>query len=547
MKTLSKISMAASLAALAATSGSAQNFGESCGCPPLNSRTAVTLNNASSPLLVNANNEFIGTVTLTCNNTYTANTKLYVTNGNDLNIQPGTVIKWVDNSGINSNALIVTRGAKIIADGTESCPIIMTSVSDPLDGSYAVTNRGKWGGLIILGKAFNNVASTDQKDANGTVGSSTSITGTNQIGLIEGLAAGDSRHYYGQGVGNEVNNDNSGILRHVSLRHGGELLGTANEINGLTLGGVGSGTIIDHVEATSNLDDAFEFFGGTVNAKYLVAMHCDDDYIDYDQGYTGKIQFFYGLQGPDNSGGAANEGDNGIEGDGDDGPGNPYAKSNPSIYNATIISRVPSGDESLELRREASGKIYNSIFASARSGLSLADAAYTSWSANTGMDIQNCTFQFRADQTDVDPTSSFKRVRVSTVLGTFTNASAADYTKFTTDGNLTTAAGSLMDATFAILPLTSNTVTDRVNPIPAYGAVAAQTTLLPPADGFFTAAKYRGAFEPGAASWLPRYSVARKIGSDKAVYTCVGDLNGDGLVNSADFSTFVGRFGGNCN
>jgi hypothetical protein len=84
------------------------------------------------------------------------------------------------------------------------------------------------------------------------------------------------------------------------------------------LGGVGSGTTIDHVEVIANLDDAFELFGGTVNLKYIVGMHCDDDYIDYDQGWNGKIQFFYGLQGPDNSGGAFNQGDNGFEADGDD-------------------------------------------------------------------------------------------------------------------------------------------------------------------------------------------------------------------------------------
>lgn len=531
MKTIAKLTMAAGIAAVAATSGSAQNFGESCGCPPLASRTPVTLNNASSPSLVNANNEFIGSVTtLTCNNLYTANTKLYVTAGKDLVIEPGTVIKWADNSGTNANALIIAREGQIFADGTESCPIIMTSTADPLDGSYAVTNRGKWGGLIILGRAFNNVRSTDQKDANGVVGSSTSITGSDGVGLIEGLSAGDSRHFYGMPVGSEINADNSGVLRHVSLRHGGELLGTANEINGLTMGSVGSGTIIEHIEVTSNLDDAYEFFGGTVNAKYLVAMHCDDDYIDYDQGYTGKLQFVYGLQGPDNSGGALNQGDNGIEGDGDDGPGNSAAKSDPLIYNVTIISRVlPGADEALELKVETKGTIINGVFANIARGLNMPTAVAANWNAGT-LNVKNCTFQ-----------GVTTGLRINGVAG-----AGADLTKFTTtDGNLTVADGSLIDASFAILPLTSNTVTNRVNPIPAYGQ--ATSTLSPPADGFFTNAKYRGAFEPGAESWVPRYAVATKIGSDKGVYTCVGDLNGDFVVNTADFSIFSGRFGNNCN
>ena len=529
MKTFSKLTIAAGLATMAATNGIAQNFGEACGCPPLNARTAVTLNNTSSPALVDGNNEFVGPVTtLTCNNIYTANTKLYVSANRDLVIEPGTVIKWVDNSGINANALIVSRDGQIFANGTESCPIIMTSVADPLDGSYAVTNRGRWGGVIILGKAFNNVRSTDLRD--GGPNASTSITGTDGVALIEGLSAGDPRHFYGATIGNEVNNDNSGILRYVSLRHGGELLGTANEINGLTMGSVGSGTIIENIEVTSNLDDAFEWFGGSVNGRYLVAMHCDDDYIDYDQGYTGKIQFFYGLQGPDNTVGPTAQGDNGMECDGDDGPGNTAAKSNPTIYNSTIINRIlPGTDEGIEARREVRGTIVNSIYANLARGLNMSTDAAASWNAGN-FNVRNCTFQ-----------GVTTPLRINNVAG-----AGADLTKFTTtDGNLSVADGSLIDGSYGISPLTSNNVTGRVNPVPAAGQAA--STLSPPNDGFFAPVKYRGAFEPGAASWVPRYAVSKQIGTDKSTFSCQGDLNGDFVINATDFSTFVGRFGNSCN
>jgi hypothetical protein len=148
--------------------------------------------------------------------------------------------------------------------------------------------------------------------------------------------------------------------------------------------------------------------------------------------------------------------------------------------------------------------------------------------------VKNCTFQ--------NAVGGGLRINGSTVPAP---GSTEDNKFRITDANLTVADGSLIDGSFAISPLTSNTVTNRVNPVPAFGQ--ATTTLSPPADGFFTNAKYRGAFEPGAESWLPRYSVATKIGSDKGVYTCVGDLNGDYLVNATDFSLFVGRFGGNCN
>lgn len=534
MNPLNKLGMVAGLAALPALCG-AQSIGSACGCPDVSARTPVNM----STLLDGSFNLLSASTTLTCDKVYTLSSKMYVNAGQDLYIEPGTVIKVVDNSGVNSNAVIVCREGQIWANGSESCPIIFTSVSDALDGSYAVTNRGKWGGLIVLGRAFNNVRSTDLKD--GGPAASTSITGTDGVGLIEGLSAGDTRHYYGMAVGSEIPTDNSGILRYVSLRHGGELLGTANEINGLTLGSVGSGTQIDHIEVTSNLDDGFEFFGGTVSAHHLVAMHCDDDYIDYDQGYTGRIQFFYGLQGPDNSGGALNQGDNGMECDGDDGPGNSAAKSNPVIYNATIIGRGPSGDESIESRREALGSIYNSIFANFRSGLSLSDVAYTNWNGGT-FQVKNCTFQYRADQTTTgDPVAdTFKRVRVNGG-----NASAADYTKFTSDGNLTTAQGTLIDASFAISPLSSNTVTDRVNPVPAAGT--ASSTLAPPVDGFFTGAKYRGAFEPGQAPWTQGWTLATQLGTDiSAVAGCTGDLNRDGVVNSIDFGVFVNAYGDNC-
>ncbi len=527
MYTMRKFTVAA-MAAMVTTAGQAQSIGASCGCPNVSSRTSINLST-----LADANGNLpVGNTNLTCNNLYVLDRKIYVPDGGDLFVEPGTVVKCVDNSGINAHALIVTRGGQIWANGSESCPIIFTSTADPLDGSYAVTNRGKWGGLILLGRAFNNVRSTDLKD--GGPAASTSITGTDGVGLIEGLAGGDNRHFYGAPIGSEINDDNSGILRHVSLRHGGELLGTANEINGLTMGSVGSSTIIEHVEVTSNLDDGFEWFGGSVNGKYLIAMHCDDDYIDYDQGWTGKLQFVYGLQGPDNSGGALNQGDNGMECDGDDGPGNIAAKSNPVIYNATIINRIlPGADEGIEARREVKGTIVNSVFANLARGLNMSTDAAANWNAGT-FNVKGCTFQ-----------GATTPLRINAVAPA---AGSPEQIKFnTTDGNLAVADASLIDASFAISPLTSNTVTNRVNPVPAAGATSAQTTFLPPTDSFFSFAKYRGAFEPGGENWIPSYSVASDIGSDlSAVAGCTGDLNRDGVVNTTDFGLFVNAFNTTC-
>jgi hypothetical protein len=451
---------------------------------------------------------------------------VYVNAGQDLFVEPGTVVKANSNPGA-AHAIIVARDGQIWANGSESCPIIMTAAADPLDGSYSVQNRGQWGSLILLGRAYTNKRTADADPT---------ATATDGVGTIEGLAAGDSRHLYGAPIGQEVNTDNSGVLRYVSLRHGGQIIGANNEINGLTLGGVGSATTIDHVEVISNLDDGFEFFGGTVSAKYLVAMHCDDDYIDYDQGWNGKLQFVYGVQGPDNSGGANNQGDNGFECDGDDAAANNGIKSNPIIYNATVMARtqtIAQADEAIEAKERTEGTIVNCIFTRFRSGLNLAGAAGSGnatdkW-VNGQLNVKNCTF--------VDCTNPLRINGVNTTAG-------ADFTKFTTtDGNVIQASG-LIDYTYAMTQ-PGNVLTDRVNPVPAAGT--ASSTLNAPVDGFFTGAKYRGAFQPGATPWTSGWTLASQLGLDVAsVAGCAGDLDRDGDIDSFDFGLFVGAFGDTC-
>jgi hypothetical protein len=523
MRTLSKLTMAAGLVA-AAAGANAQSIGAACGCPPLASRTTVNM----STLVDGSQNLASATTTLTCNNLYVLDTRVYVDNNQDLFVEPGTVIKANSNPGA-AFAIIVARGGQIWANGSEECPIIMTAAADPLDGSYSVTNRGQWGSLIMLGRAYTNKRAAD--------GDATA-TATDGVGTIEGLAAGDTRHLYGAAVGAEQNDDNSGVLRFVSLRHGGQIIGANNEINGLTLGGVGRGTTIDHVEVLSNLDDAFEMFGGTVNAKYLVAMHCDDDYLDWDQGWNGKVQFFYGVQGPDNSGGALNQGDNGFECDGDDAATNAAnggIASNPTVYNATVISRtqtITQADEAIEAKERTEGTVVNSIFTRFRSGLNLAGATGTNatakWEAGL-LNVKNCTF--------VDCAQPLRINGVNTTSG-----SAFD--KFTiTDGNVITSSA-IIDFTYSMTQ-PGNVLTDRVNPVPS--AANAATTISAPVDGFFTGAKYRGAFAPGVQPWTNGWTLAAQIGLDAAAAAgCTGDLNKDGLINASDFTLFVNAFGGNC-
>ncbi|MDG1714723.1 hypothetical protein [Lacinutrix sp.] len=215
--------------------------------------------------------------TWTADNCYILDRKVVVQDGVTLTIEPGTIIKGRAGTGSLSSALIVARGGKIMAEGTAAQPIIFTAEADNIEiGSTAGTNLnetniGLWGGIIVLGRA------------------SGSFPGDVTELQIEGIPASDTFGLYGPGDDPAVDNDDSGILRYISIRHGGSLLGEGNEINGLTLGSVGNGTTIDNIEVVGNKDDGVEFFGGTVNASNILVWGQGDDALDIDQAYSGTI------------------------------------------------------------------------------------------------------------------------------------------------------------------------------------------------------------------------------------------------------------------
>jgi hypothetical protein len=216
-----------------------------------------------------------GTVTWKSDKDYLLNGFVFVNDGQTLTIEAGTVIRARTGQGSMASALIVARGGMIIAEGEKTNPIIFTVEGDDLQGSVPVEARGLWGGVIILGDSPINTESGED--------------------MIEGIPVSEPRGIYG-GYNDD---DNSGILRYVSIRHGGTNIGEGNEINGLTLGGVGRKTTIDHVEVISNADDGVEFFGGDVNCTNLIVAFCGDDAFDIDQGYHGKGQFWLAINSPD--------------------------------------------------------------------------------------------------------------------------------------------------------------------------------------------------------------------------------------------------------
>lgn len=273
-----------------------------------------------------------GTTTWTKNNIYVLEGFVFVNEGQVLTIEPGTVIQGKTGQGDKASALIVARGGKIIAEGTAQNPIIFTVEGDDLEGSIPVHSKGLWGGLIILGRAHLNLVEEETH--------------------IEGIPISEPRGLYG----GTLDDDNSGVLSYISIRHGGTDIGSGNEINGLTLGGVGSGTQIDHIEIISNQDDGIELFGGSVNLKYIAVAYCGDDAFDIDQGYHGKAQFILAIQSPET-------GDKLIEITGGEGPGYGLPYTIPEIYNFTGIGRgFNTGSNTISISSNGGGKIFNSVF-----------------------------------------------------------------------------------------------------------------------------------------------------------------------------------------
>ena len=204
-------------------------------------------------------------------NTYILKGLVYMVGNHTMTIEPGTTIKG-SFSGADVAALIITRGSKIMAQGTPTEPIIFTSASPN-------PQSGDWGGIVLCGKAGYNL----------------SYNGVNGLYQVEGgidNANGDGLAGSGDAVApTPIDNDNSGVISYVRIEYAGYAYQPDKEINSLTLAAVGSGTTIDHVQVSYAKDDAFEWFGGSVNCKFLIAFKTQDDDFDTDNGYKGKVQF----------------------------------------------------------------------------------------------------------------------------------------------------------------------------------------------------------------------------------------------------------------
>jgi hypothetical protein len=219
--------------------------------------------------------------------------RITILDGATLTIEPGTVVKGQLGTGANASVLLVARGGKLMAEGTAAAPIIFTTAGDLITpeniaaGNFASPNleptvNGLWGGLIVLGKAPISASNDNNEDVSEV--------------QIEGIPTSDGNGLYG---GTDPA-DNSGVLKYISIRHGGANIGAGNEINGLTLGGVGTGTVVEYIEVVGNQDDGIEWFGGTVNVSNVVVWNAGDDAIDTDQSWAGTLDNFVVITPSDN-------------------------------------------------------------------------------------------------------------------------------------------------------------------------------------------------------------------------------------------------------
>ena len=712
-KNISKLVATAAMAVASIAPSFAQSdLGAACGCPAVAGRPTVLLSSLPGYTAIAGTygGELTQGATLSCANTYIIDKKIYIPSGQVINIAPGTVLKGRVNAvAAEATALVIERGGKINAEGQADCQVVFTAEADNLSGTFPIANKGLWGGVVVLGKATNNLtlaangpfvpggagklavadglgtvegfASTNPQDQYGvqlstpanlasatspasatytfavnpagtqtntvdpvtsvityTTGQSgqskillsssslaayifagmpitgtgidagTTVTGVSSATItlskaltsnvtgsytftgtyplapstagnfytvttapvfasgfgpfdVSGGKTNFAAPYFATGVGAFDDNDNSGTMKYVSIRHSGAILAVGAEINGLTLASVGRGTTIDHIEIVSCADDNIEIFGGTVNLKYISTLFGNDDMIDYDLGWTGKAQFIFCMKTDEN---ASIDADNGFEADSDDNTSMASLKSHPVFYNVTMLGNAKtSGGTSdnsalaaINAKEAAEGEIYNSVFANFRNGLNLAKKSSTSrttsgnsyefWSTKDALFSTNSLII--KCNTFVGVTNPLTHTATGTSIGTAILSGDDDFTQFTTtDKNTIVAGNTLTGFNYAFTVNNSSnvfSVKSDVIPNPALSITGCPT----PIDGFFRPAEYRGAFSSDAKNnWLSDWSYSQVIGATKGLVACPTDINADGVTNVTDFLQLSGQFGKSCN
>ncbi len=482
--------------------GGATDAGAPIACPPESMRDVVPVSGTIST-----------NTTWTCDHIYELRASadgsgpVFVAAGTVLTIQPGTLVRGQVRDGTRSCAggamagmtctsdamctggtcmtaqqgvaLVVTRGARLDAVGTAERPIVFTSSNT---GSATAPRAGDWGGVVLLGSAPTNFGAGEP--------------------TIEGLPPTSGGGAYG---GADAAS-NCGHLSYVRIEYAGFVFGRNNELNGLTVGGCGTGTQLDHVQVYKGLDDGIEFFGGSVNAHHLVVVATGDDSLDWDFGFTGNVQFFIAQQR--NVSGE----DRCIEADNHPTAYDNAPLSNPNVYNFTCVGAGAPGvtrgsgtsQDGAMFRRGTAGTLRNSIFlANPDRGIQIDDGA----DLGSGMTLTN-------SDTVVRYVMGQLTIENNLVFGTGSDAMQPSFRPdpYTVGGMVTTTAADLVtmlngendEATDPMLVDAFSFTAPDFRPAAGSAAASGAAPVPGAPSGFFVSTTYRGAVDPaatGAGLW----------------------------------------------
>jgi hypothetical protein len=483
----------------------------------------MTAAGIASAANVNVSSDITTSQTWNSTNVYNLTKQIYVRSGATLTIPAGTLVQSTTGVG---GSLAVSRGGKIYVNGTATAPVIMTSTSDDLVNWHVGANE--WGNLTVMGKGLISASLAS--------GNTATPTGLN-VKQMEGLTAdGTNDVIYG---GNN-DNDDSGSIHYLSLRYGGKVIGLANELNGLSLGGIGRETDIDHVEIMNNVDDGIEIWGGTVNLKYVNIWNIGDDSFDIDQGWRGKAQFGLIVQGYSvDAAQGSGWGDNCFEHDGaEDSDAQPLTTA--SIYNFTVIGQPLQGDHGTAWRDGARFQYGNCIWMDLGEDLVKNDNVdgdgahgyayngtlsfndvwttdYTTYSTVNAGTWTNGAFNDPAVMYTAQSEGKLAQIKDSVF---FQNVKASAYT---TADSVGVRGAANNNVTASVLPIQLlqrsaqiNIQTNKamfmvtnINPCAANDAVTSVATA--PNDGFFTQAPFRGGFSANN-NWLKGWTAVDAYG-----------------------------------
>ena len=409
--------------------------------------------------------------TLQTGKTYKLRGTVYIVDGAKLTIEPGVTIQGEKSS---RGALVVTRGTQLLANGTAEKPVVFTSdQSNP--------QRGDWGGIVLLGRAKTNA----------------SFNGVAGVGEIEGGV----NNAEGLGLyGGADDNDNSGVLKYVRVEYAGYAFLPDKELNGITFGGVGRGTVVDHVQVSFANDDSFEWFGGSVDCKYLISYKTLDDDFDMDNGFSGRLQFGIALR---DSVIADVSGSNGFEIDNDAGGSALAPQTGAIISNFTVIGPRATlanlGNSNFQrgahTRRNSSISIFNSIIMGWPRGWNL------DGSLGTPTDLNYVGGSPKAYVSNTMLAGNNTQLIYSASASAPTGWTVTDLTNYFNRAG----AGNNLLATTADVGLTAPFKYDNsvdFNPAPGSAAAGgADFSLNKLTGGFFTTTTYRGSSGVGDTWW----------------------------------------------